>query len=115
MGEKFTEGPFETMGNMPESICKKNDDGSLRWGCRVIPAVLDGSAEDDDARRQECAGVATLFRASPVLYEALKSVEWNMEDPHGKAVCPCCFQRKGNGHDSDCELNNALRAARGEK
>lgn len=113
MEAKFTRGLYETMGNMPESVCKKNDDGSIRWGCRVIPAVLDGSAEDDDIRRRECAAVATLFRASPLLYEALEAVEWISS--HGFTFCPCCNHTKQAGHALDCALNNALRAARGEK
>lgn len=112
MEVKFTRGPFETMANMPESVCKKNDDGSLRWGCRVRPFIGYEVCSDESGRRKECADVARLFRASPLLYEALKGLEWSQSNHR---CCPACGHPMGTGHADDCELNNALRVARGEK
>lgn len=105
------------MAKMPESVCKKNEDGSLRWGCRVIPATLPGDAEDDDARRKECAAVATLFRAAPLLHEALEAVEWAGMHEDGYSMCPRCKALEGDdaGHEPWCLIGNALNAARGEK
>lgn len=112
---KFTKGPFETMANMPESVCKRNEDGSLRWGCRIRPFVGYEVCSDESARRKECVTVATLFQAAPDLYEVLKAVEWKGHDyDFDEPCCPICHASCGDDHEPDCALNNALLKAGGE-
>lgn len=112
---KFTEGPFSTMANMPESVCKKNEDGSLRWGCRVRPFIGYEVCSDESARRKECVTVAMLFRAAPDLLAALEQqlAQWqliaNMVDTDNDEVVSAAIEA------SMCMIGIAIRKARGEE
>ena len=53
---------------------------------------------------------ARLAAAAPQLLEALKAVEWSRNLPE-PAVCPCCNRSPNFGHDGDCQLAAAIKAA----
>ena len=60
---------------------------------------------------------AHLIAAAPQLYAALKAVEWRGSKRVGPDVdecCPTCEAYPEHGHAADCQLNAALRKARGE-
>lgn len=80
-----------------------------------------------------------LLAVAPEMYSLLQGIEWSgrtrgqgfgfMSSGEGPIVqcCPCCggiypqdkwandFVKSAHGHKSDCELNNVLKKARGEK
>lgn len=61
---------------------------------------------------------AHLIAAAPDLYEALKAMEWKGgENEYRIKTCPCCKMPKLNfpEHKADCQLNAALKKARGEQ
>lgn len=111
MEANFTRGPYQRDGRSifklvenPETRKGRPEQINL-WMASVQPC---GIAVDT----AELESVATLFQASPLLYEVLEAVEWISS--HGFTFCPCCNHTKQAGHALDCALNNALRAARGE-
>jgi len=112
MEAKFTRGPYQREGR---SIYKLVDNPEPRrgfpgqinlWLAGVSPC---GIAVDT----AELEAVATLFQASPLLYEALKQqlAQWQLisnmveDDEAIAATIEASMQL----------INNALRAARGEK
>jgi hypothetical protein len=53
--------------------------------------------------------------ATPDLYAALKSVEWNRFDfDEDESCCPACYGLKHFGHATTCRLAAALRKAEGK-
>ncbi len=60
--------------------------------------------------------VADKIVAIPDLLSALEAVEWNEERSATgtfEMFCPCCGWKKEEGHDPHCQLNQALKKARG--
>lgn len=98
MEAKFTRGPYQRKGRHVETAA---------WSANVHPFC---KAVDT----AELEAVATLFQASPLLYEALEALEWQQVGIE-EWECPICHADHDEGHFPDCKLGNALRAARGEK
>jgi hypothetical protein len=46
------------------------------------------------------------------LLEALEAVEWGSD---GAQWCSSCFNHEWDGHGANCQLNQAIKKARGEK
>jgi hypothetical protein len=68
---------------------------------------------DIDIVNIEMKANANLMSAAPNLYKELAKLEWRLYDQGFE--CPCCFRTKEAGHTDDCELNKALKKARGEQ
>lgn len=70
------------------------------------------SFEDDDGHwgvvdNPANVGRDRLMAAAPLLARALLSVEWGCEGDH----CPRCCGSQAGGHNPDCMIDAALRAA----
>ena len=69
----------------------------------------------------QAGGVINVLRSHFDLYAALEAVEWvedyqdDWEINNKLIFCPFCSNLKGDGHKPDCQLNVALKRARGEK
>lgn len=101
MSAKFTKGPYRRDGRHIHMA---------QWSATVHPycKAIDTA---------ELEAVAALFRAAPLLHEALEAVEWAGMHEDGYSMCPRCKALEGDdaGHEPWCLIGNALRAARGEE
>jgi len=114
MDAKFTRGPWRV---------RKDENGNTVVATMPEPSdILPGATQsmapchcDGTPGRRDKQANAHVMAASPLLYEALKQqlAQWqlisNMVDPDNDAVVEATIE------ESMQLINNALRAARGEK
>lgn len=65
-----------------------------------------------DAYKARDVAMAHFIAAAPLVYEALLDVEWTTARCDVDARCPMCGNTRAQGHWEQCELAEALAAAR---
>lgn len=65
-----------------------------------------------DAYKARDVAMAHFIAAAPLVYEALEDVEWTTARCDVDARCPMCGNTRAQGHWEQCELAEALAAAR---
>lgn len=114
-------GPRDTSGDIPEisrrSAEVEHTPGPWTYDGEYVES-LDLDTPVSVATIADCGDStganARLIAAAPALLAALEAVQWSGSTSERR--CPCCeyvFPDDG-GHAKDCDLANAIDAARGE-
>jgi hypothetical protein len=120
MSARHTPGPWEAT---PGGSSIRTTMAGLEGGVLVADLYCRGMTPWDHETRQ---ANAALIAAAPAMLEALQDVEWGGLEDHPLGgyfgACPYCgggdpdnpnTPREHAGHDAECKLAQAIRAATG--
>lgn len=73
--------------------------------------MLISQQEELDAIQGTQRANAHLLAASLLMLEALREVEWVLDEEYGVKFCPSCQEWRNHRHKDDCKLDAAIKAA----
>lgn len=106
-GTKHTPGPWQVAEN---GFSVYASDPHFVVANTLTPdSRLIGQQEELDAIRGTQRANAHILAASILMLEVLQEVEWVYGAP--LMICPVCEVMQRQGHDTDCKLDIAIKAA----